>query len=318
MRSPELIEVVVLSRRLVAEGVVDLELEAVDGSLPAVEPGAHLDVHLPGGLIRQYSVHQYDPQRHRYRLGVGLAAPSRGGSAYVHERLEAGQRLQVSAPRNNFPLSERCAHYFFIAGGIGITPILSMVRWCEANGRSWSLLYAVRSRTRAAYLTELPEDDRVRLHADDESAGDRPDLAAFLAVAGQADEVYCCGPAPLMDAVAETAAFLPRGSVHFERFTADPQSASEGEERPFKLILKASGLELTVEPGSSVLETLEAAGVAWPFSCREGLCRTCECQVLAGEVEHRDFVLSEEERESNQVMMVCCSRARSAVLELDL
>jgi len=312
----EALNVIVTRRRLAAQGVVDLELASVDEkSLPLAEPGAHVDLHLPGGLIRQYSVHECYGEPRRYRLGVGLADASRGGSQYVHDSLREGDKFAISRPRNNFPLAESARHYFFIAGGIGITPILSMVRWCRSHGASWSLLYCVRSRSRAAYLEYLPSAERLVLHVDDE-AGGVADLPAFLASATEGDQVYCCGPSPLMDAVAQAASSLPQDAVHFERFSAEPQQQQDGE--TFTVKLCRSGLELQVAAEESILDVVEAAGIDIPFSCREGLCRTCECSVLAGEIEHRDYVLSDEERDSQEVMMICCSRAKSDVLELDL
>lgn len=310
------LQAVVTRRRVAAHGIVDLELASADGtSLPLAEPGAHIDLHLPGGLIRQYSVHDSSGKPRRYRLGVGLAEDSRGGSRYVHDSLREGDNLVISHPRNNFSLAEEARRYFFIAGGIGITPILSMIRRCQEQGQEWTLLYCVRSRGRAAYLEHLPNTNRLHLHVDDEVGG-VANLNAFLSIATEGDQVYCCGPGPLMDGVAKAALALPQGAVHFEHFSAEASPQQSG--KAFTVKLHRSGLELKVAADESILDAVESAGIEIPFSCREGLCRTCECRVLAGEVEHYDYVLSDEERDSNEVMMICCSRAKSAVLELDL
>ncbi|WP_095059472.1 PDR/VanB family oxidoreductase [Pseudomonas sp. Irchel s3f7] len=303
-----------------AHGVLDIELVADKASpLPEAAAGAHLDVRLPNGLIRQYSIHRYNAAVNSYSIGVGLSEPSRGGSAFIHERLQAGDVVELGAARNNFPIKPGASTYLFVAGGIGITPILSMVRWCDANNKPWRLLYCVRSRARAAYIEHLPRSGIVTLHVDDEQAG-HPNLHDFIRDAGADDQLYCCGPAPLMDAVRATAEhYLPAQHVHFELFSVAHLCAKpEGEEASFIIELARSGRELTVPGTSSVLDVLEQAGVMVPFSCREGLCRTCECSVLDGEVDHRDYVLGDAERDANNVMLVCVSRAKSKKLTLDL
>ena len=314
--------VVVESAGQVAQGVVDLHLVACDANkLSPAAAGAHVDVRLSNGLIRQYSIHHYDEETGSYHLGLGLAEPSRGGSAFIHNELKTGHTLKVSLPRNHFALDETATGFVFIAGGIGITPILSMIRWCRTHGRPWRMLYCVRSQTRAAYLADLTESDRVLLHADDEQQG-RPDLLSFIALAGKGEHLYCCGPGPLMDAVEALAGeSMPSRQVHFERFSAPASSKIPNAtqvDKSFRVKLALSDLELTVPPDSSVLDVLEAAGVMAPFSCREGMCRTCECTVLDGEVDHRDFVLSDQERASNKAMLPCVSPASSSMLVLDL
>ncbi|MCG4454931.1 PDR/VanB family oxidoreductase [Pseudomonas sp. MMS21-TM103] len=303
-----------------AHAVLDIQLVADDGQpLPEAQAGSHIDVRLPNGLIRQYSIHEYSFEAASYSIGVGLSEPSRGGSAFIHERLEVGDVLEIGAPRNNFPIEPGARSYLFIAGGIGITPILSMIRWCAANSKPWALLYCVRSRARAAYIEYLPGGGKLVLHADDEQAG-RPDLQTFLRQACADDQVYCCGPALLMDAVGNVAqGYLPSAQVHFELFSAPESSAQQdGPNKSFIVELAQSGFELTVPADSSLLDVLEAAGILVPYSCREGLCRTCECEVLEGEVDHRDYVLSDAERASNKVMLQCVSRAKSEKLVLDL
>lgn len=304
-----------------ARGVVGLELRDPDGAmLPAFEAGAHVDLALGNGLLRQYSLCGSPAERDCYRLGVGLASDSRGGSRYIHEQLQAGARVDVSEPRQLFGLHAQADSHLFIAGGIGITPILSMIHACALRGEPWQLLYCARDRDAAAYLSELlPHGDRVCLHIDSEQGGRRCDLEAYLAEhQAPGRHVYCCGPGALMDAVATACerAGIAAPRVHFERFTASAPAASEPG-AAFKVRLARSGGCHEVPADKSVLDVLEAAGVAWPYSCREGLCRSCEAGVLSGEVEHRDYVLSDEERAANRSMMVCVSRG-CGTLELDV
>jgi vanillate O-demethylase ferredoxin subunit len=304
-----------------ADGVLGIELRAPDGgTLPPFKAGAHIDLHMPGGLCRQYSLTNDPRERHRYCLGVGLAADSRGGSRFLHEKLKVGMTLQAGAPRSLFGLDPAATEHLFIAGGIGITPILSMIRDCEAAGIPWRLLYCVRSRARAAYLWDLaPHFAQVMLHVDEEQAGAHPDIAGFLAAAHEGTHVSCCGPGPLMDAVAQRAgeAGIPGASVHFERFAASP-AATSGEDRPFTVVLARTDRRLQVGAAASILETLERNGIEVPFGCREGLCGACETPVLRGDAEHRDCVLSDQQRTANASIMICVSRARSEELVLDI
>lgn len=314
------IELVVTRLTSEAQDVRGIELKAADGhALPAFTAGAHVDLHLPG-VVRQYSLANDDRERNRYFLGVGLASPSRGGSKHVHEQLAVGDRVQVSAPRALFGIAADASEHLFVAGGIGITPIVSMIHWCVANGRPWRLLYSVRSRARAAFLWTLaPHGAQVQLHMDEESDGERPDLAAFLAGTAPGAHVYCCGPSGLMDAVARTAldAGIPKSATHFERFAAEPAPAADEPAKSFTVVLHRSGARFSVAPGASILEALERNGHAVPFSCREGLCRSCELPLVCGEADHRDFVLSDEERAANKSILVCVSRAACEELVLD-
>jgi ferredoxin-NADP reductase len=302
-----------------AEGVVGVELHAADGRpLPPFTAGSHVDVQLPGGLRRQYSLTNAPHEQERYCIGVGLAQDSRGGSRYVHERLRAGDRIQISAPRSLFGLDPRTEVHVFIAGGIGITPIMSMIEACKAAGQNWRLLYCMRSRSRAAYLWRLAEHyDQVHLHVDEEQGGP-PDLARFLTSVPHGAHVYCCGPGALMDAVGLAARDRPPGSVHFERFSAATAKTDPSADGSFRIKLRRKGTTLTVPAGRSILEALEDNGLELPCSCREGLCRTCETPLLAGKADHRDFVLSEEERQANTSIILCVSRALDDELTLDL
>ncbi len=321
MTPGERLSLEVVDVRAEARDVVLLELRRADGApLPPFEPGAHLEIKLPNGLIRHYSLTNDWRERERYVVSVGRVADSRGGSSFVHRALRCGTVLDVAAPRNNFRLDEAAASHLFIAGGIGITPIMAMIRWCEANGRPWRLVYAARSAQRAAFSEMLREfGAKVRFHFDDEQRH-LLDMTSVLADVGGGEHVYCCGPQPLMAAVKTQAAHLPDTSVHFEYFTvpAADAGAPASATGSFKVELRKSGLSLQVPPDKSILEIVEAAGLKVPFSCREGLCRTCETTVCEGEVEHNDYVLSQDERDAGHSMMICVSRAKSPLLVLDL
>jgi tetrachlorobenzoquinone reductase len=317
--APQILDVIVADVRAEARDVVTLELRAAGGGqLPPFEPGAHLDVHLPNGLVRQYSLTNDWRERDRYVIGVGRAADSRGGSDFVHSSVRAGVPLKISAPRNNFPLDPDAGSFLFIAGGIGVTPIMAMVRWCVANQKDWRLIYAARSRQRAAFYEELCAfgGDRIHFHFDDERG---QVLDASAAISGWTSEqrIYCCGPDPLMNAVKALSEHLPSGAVRFEWFTA-PEAAEDLPSDSFEVQLVRSKRNLVVPADKSILDVLEENGFDIPFSCREGLCGTCVTNVCSGEPDHRDYVLSDEERESGKLMTVCCSRSKTPVLVLDL
>lgn len=304
-----------------AEGVLGVELQASDGAaLVPFEPGAHIDVHLADGLIRQYSLCNDASETDRYCLGVGLSTTSRGGSSYLHTSLREGDSLTISEPRTLFGLSHEATSHRFIAGGIGITPILSMIRWCVGHSVPWHLHYCVRSRACAAYLDELSAfADRVQVHASDEFAGQTPDIQALMKDVKVGEHVYCCGPGGLMDAVSHHGPQygIPRENLHFERFTASSARTAGRSERAFTVVLARQGTRCRVAPHESILESLERHGICPPFACREGLCRSCEVEVLSGEVEHRDYVLSEDEQVASKSLMICVSRARSDELVIN-
>jgi vanillate O-demethylase ferredoxin subunit len=317
-----------LSQQPLTLKIADLAAEAKDamvielrdpagGALPPFTPGAHIELHLPDGLIRQYSLCNDARERDRYRVGVGLAKDSRGGSRQIHRLLRVGDTLPITPPRNNFPLAEAAPRHDFFAGGIGITPILSMVKWCEANGRPWHLHYLVRNRQRAAFLEELrPFGSRLTLHADDEKGG-LYDVPGAVAKVPRGSHIYCCGPAPLMLAVEAAASGRPSAEVHFEWFTAREQAPPVRKEG-FTVVLARTKKSFDVPPAKTILDVLEENGIDLPFSCREGLCATCETPVLAGLPDHRDSVLTESEKKANKTIMICISRSLSDTLELDL
>ncbi|WP_413807616.1 PDR/VanB family oxidoreductase [Streptomyces sp. OE57] len=319
----------VARREEVASDVVALTLRHPAGrDLPAWEPGAHLDLVLDAGPTRRYS-RQYslcgDPaDRASWRIAVLRAPAGRGGSAHVHDTLAEGSTVRVRGPRNHFALRP-AARYLFVAGGIGITPLLPMTAAAEAAGADWRLLYGGRTRASMAFADELASayGDKVRLVPQDEEG--LLDLAPYLtapyltAPAGPGTLVYCCGPEPLLQAAEEACRDWPEGSLRTERF--QPRTDDAGTEsggRAFELVLTRSGLTLTVEPERSVLRTVEAAGVPVLYSCEEGTCGTCETDVVEGEVDHHDSVLTDEERASGETMMICVSRCHGPRLVLDL
>ncbi|MFE4329252.1 PDR/VanB family oxidoreductase [Streptomyces sp. NPDC056831] len=294
-----------------ADGVVQLRLEGPD--LPAWQPGAHLDLLLPSGLVRQYSLCGNPADPDTYTIATRLVEDGRGGSREVHDRLHEGEEIEVRAPRNRFPLAEAPA-YLFIAGGIGITPILPMLRSVAASGADWRLLYGGRSRATMPFLDEIEklgtEGDRVTIVPGDEAG--HPDTAAALAVTAEGTAVYCCGPEPLMDAV--TAALPPGRTLHLERFTA--ATTSSADRGPFEVELHRSGRTVQVAAGQSVLAAVREELPYVSYSCEQGFCGTCQQRVLQGEIDHRDELLTDSERDDS--MLICVSRCRGERLVLDL
>ncbi|MEU1513794.1 PDR/VanB family oxidoreductase [Streptomyces sp. NPDC005811] len=307
---------VVAERTEAAQDVVTLTLRRPEGSLlPAWHPGAHIDLLLDGGLVRTYSLCGDPGDRTAWRIGVLRTADSRGGSAYVHDKLHAGCRVRVRGPRNHFDFRP-ARRYLFVAGGIGITPILPMAAAAQAAGADWRLLYGGRSRSSMAFLGELAAyGDAVAVHPQDQYG--LLDLDAFLGGPGEETLVYCCGPEPLLAAVEQRCRSWPAGVLRVERFRA-PEQERVCEDGPFEVVCSQSGVTVQVPPGASVLEAVRAAGVDALSSCSEGICGTCETEVLEGVPDHRDLVLGEEERASGETMMICVSGARTPRLVLEL
>jgi len=289
------------------------------GKLPPYKPGAHIDLHLPNGLVRQFSlvVPKSDPDS--YVVGVKRDAASRGGSRYIIEEMRVGAEIKISAPRNNFPLVEDAEHVVLVAGGIGITPIWCMVQELAALKRSWTLYYSCRSREDMAFLETLKTFDpaAVHLHFDDEADGKFIDLAAAIAVAPKSAHFYCCGPNPMLKAFEAAAAGRPRSNVHVEYFTAK-EEATEGKLGGFWVELARSGEEYFIPEGKKVLEVLFDAGVDVDYSCELGICGACETRVISGIPEHHDSVLSEEEQATNEKVMICCCGSKTERLVLDM
>jgi cytochrome P450/ferredoxin-NADP reductase len=306
----------VAAKQEAADGVVTLVLREVnDHPLPAWEPGAHVDLILDQVPTRQYSLCGDPANHHEYRVGILRDPDGRGSSRYVHDRLQAGDVVRVRGPRNNFPLAPS-PRYLFIAGGIGITPILPMIRAAETAGASWRLVYGGRQRASMAFLGELAlYGDRVTVLPQDET-GLLP-LDALLGYAQPETLVYCCGPEPLLAAVERCCAAWPPRSLHLERFAPKPQ-AEPARAEAFEVVLQRSELTLTVPPDRSILSMVEEAGVGVLSSCAEGTCGTCETSVLEGEPDHLDSVLNDEERQAGDCMMICVSRSCTSRLVLDL
>lgn len=301
-----------------ADGVVLLDLVRPDGApLPAWAPGAHVDVLLPGGLgERQYSLCGDPAEADRWRIGVLREEGGRGGSVALHA-LAVGDPITARGPANHFAFEPFPGHeYLFVAGGIGITPIVAMVRAAARAGAAWRLVYAGRSRSSMAFLEELTgaHGDRVDVFAGDE--GVRADVEALLAAAPDA-VVYCCGPSRLIEAVERAAGDRPAGRLHLERFEAKRFGAPVWD-RPFEVELLLSGITVTVPPERTILEVVEDEGVLALASCRAGTCGTCEVPVVEGEIDHRDSVLSPEEQDDGYAMMICVSRAACPRIVIEL
>lgn len=310
------VEAVVSAKDEIADGVVTLTLTHPDGRrLPDWAPGAHIDVVLPNGLTRQYSLCGDRWDSSSYRIGVLREPESRGGSAYIHRHLRAGDRLAIGGPRNNFRLVPS-EDYLFIAGGIGITPLLPMVHQAELLGARWRMLYGGRSRATMAFLDELAGyGDKVTVVPQDERG--LLDLPAWLPTAGSGTKIYCCGPEGLLTAIERHCSEYPPGQLRTERFVPK-ENHSPARTDSFQLELRRSGRTLEVLPDQSVLDALGSAGVNVLSSCRKGVCGTCETPVLAGEPDHRDSLLDDDERAAGDCMFVCVSGSLSDRLVLDL
>ncbi|MCS0636917.1 PDR/VanB family oxidoreductase [Streptomyces sp. LP05-1] len=318
--SADLLPLAVSRRTDEAEGVTSLELRRTDGlPLPPWSPGAHIELHLPSGLVRHYSLCpptggvRDSPV---WRIAVLLSRNGAGGSRHVHDRLVEGAWVTARGPFQRFPL-EPSDRYLFIAGGIGITPILSMLGEADRRGARWELVYGGRSLSSMAFREELAAryPGRVRVVPEDECG--RPDLDSLLGRPLPATLVYCCGPESLLEAVEERCASWPDDVLRFERFA--PSAATQpanGEQ--FTVELKGRGTTITVPSGKSILEAVEEAGVEVSYSCREGVCGSCETSVIEGRVEHRDSVLTPEEQAADDTIMICVSRAASRRLVLDI
>lgn len=315
----ESLQVFVHTLRYEAENIISVELRDLkQQDLPAFTPGSHINLHLPNGLVRSYSLLNDSSERHRYVLGVLKDAKSRGGSKAVHEQLRIGMRLEISVPRNNFALHEDASHSVLVAGGIGITPILCMARRLKALGKSFEVLYFSRSRKHAAFLENvLALGNKVHLHFDNEQAGP-PDLKALLADRKAPNaHYYACGPAVMLDTFVSHCESLGYAQAHIERFAAVEVAASSDARKTYTVELKRSGKIIEITPDISLLAALQAANADIMTSCEQGICGSCETRVLEGVPDHRDSVLSPEEHATNQMMMVCVSGCKSERLVLD-
>jgi vanillate O-demethylase ferredoxin subunit len=329
MNAPAL-SVRVLRKQIEAEGICSFELAAADGAvLPAFSAGSHIDVHLPGqqpgGLTRQYSLCNDPTESHRYLIGVLRDPASRGGSKAMHEQVEVGQLLQISAPKNHFPIHHAAQRHLLLAGGIGVTPLLCMAERLARTEADFTLHYCTRSRARTAFLERIQAASfaaRVSFHFDDGAPAQRLDLAALLATPAEGLHLYVCGPKGFMDAALGTARARgwPEAQLHYEFFSAGPAAAGDGSDTRsgFDVRLASSGRVVHIAPEQSVLHALAAAGIEVPYACEQGVCGTCLTRVLEGVPEHRDLYLTPEEQAAHDQFTPCCSRARTPLLVLDL
>lgn len=281
---------------------------------PAAKAGAHIDLELPNGLVRQYSIVNPD-EENCYRIAVLRAPQSKGGSTYIFDCLHEGAELSIRGPRNNFPLKESPRSVCLIAGGIGVTPLLSMAQVLTRSGRTWRLYYCVRDRASIGFADILEHlEQNISFHIDAEM-GAAPCMEEIIRSEPDSD-YYCCGPAPMLAAFRVATATLPPDRVHLESF--GPASNDRVPNKAFTVELARSGLRLMVPPEKTIIAVLQEAGIPVLYSCLNGMCGTCETTVLEGTVDHRDSILLDDERLEGKTMMVCCSRAKTSKLVLDL
>ncbi|MGU3653582.1 PDR/VanB family oxidoreductase [Mycolicibacterium sp. A43C] len=309
----------VVGLRLEAERIISVSLRRADGNpLPSWEPGAHIALTLPSGLVRQYSLCGPQDDIHTYTVAVLKVSVGRGGSREVHERLRIGDLIEVSEPRNDFVL-QQAPRYLFLAGGIGITPVLAMIEALGAAGHhDYRLIYGARNRAAMAFVDRLcaAGSGAVELRPEDDMG--LVDVAAALSTSPSGTRVYCCGPPAMLTAVQEVSTDFPELPLHIERFAAAPRDATD-DDAAFEVELARTGTVVTVSAGETVLNALLAVVPDIPYSCTAGFCGTCETTVIAGRVEHRDDLLTEQERAANASMMICVSRSRGGTkLTLDL
>lgn len=317
-RDADELDVVVDTVETVATDVKALVLRQVTGAaLPSWAPGSHIDVLLPSGSVRQYSLcgDTSDPEAWRIAVLREPAERGRGGSEYIHTNIQAGTKLRVSAPRNNFALVES-NRYLFVAGGIGITPILPMIAQADQQRADWRLVYGGRNLDSMAFRNELARyGDRVEIVPEDH--GGRIDLDRVLGTPRSDTAVYCCGPSGLLEAIENSGAAWPDGSLHTERFVPATPSPTAGD-TAFEVVLAKQDRTFVVSPGETILHTLEANGVDVLSSCQQGMCGRCEQTVLEGTPDHRDEILTPEERAAGEYILICVSRCHGDRLVLDL
>lgn len=318
--SEQLLDVIVQAREVQGGDVVVLELAAVDGqALPRFAAGAHVDLHLAPDLVRQYSLCGDPAHANVYRLGVLKDSQSRGGSVAVHEQLQPGTPMRISAPRNLFPLASDATRSILLGGGIGITPMIAMAHALHAQGKPFELHYRGRSRSRCAFVDELlgaPFAASVFTHFSDEGPEQHLDLAQVLGPAMPGVHLYTCGPAGFMDWV--IAGARQQGyddtHIHHEYFQAEVDTSGGS----FEVVAARSGKTVQVQEGQLLTAALRSIGIKVEVSCEQGVCGTCLCDVLEGEPDHRDHYLTEEEKHTNEQIVLCCSRARGKRLVLDI
>lgn len=327
-----LLQVRVRSVTYEAEDINSYELvHATGGELPPFTAGSHLDLHFRDGRVRQYSLCNDPKERHRYVIGVLRDPNGRGGSLAIFERVHAGRILTISEPRNLFPLAESAKQHLLLAGGIGVTPMMSMVAKLQASGADFTMHYCTRSRERTAFydrLTNLAKQGRVTYHHDGGDPRNGLNIQALLANHKEGTHLYYCGPTAFMGAVKVASAHWPKGTVHFEYFTPPVKQAVTGVESSrksggpedidvgFQVRINSTGAVYNVPNDRSIIDVLRENGIEIPSSCEAGLCGTCRTRYLKGEPEHHDVVLDDEEKK--EYVMVCCARSKSSLLVLDL
>ena len=301
----------------IAEGIHRFELRLPGGGdLPGFTAGAHLTVRSPNGSLRKYSLCNDPAERDRYVIAVKRDPAGRGGSVDLVDHTRAGDEVQVSAPHNSFDLAEKAPAFILIAGGIGITPLLAMARQLNGEGRRYNLYYLTRSPEHTAFGDELAGDafkDKVVIHHDAGDPAQAFDLWPLLEKPSAA-HIYCCGPRPLLEAVRDMTGHWSPAAIHFESFI-DAGAAAKPDDKPFTVVLARSGARIEVPPGVSILEALREQGHEAPSSCESGTCGTCRTRLLAGEADHRDLVLKDDEKASQ--IMICVSRARTPEIAID-
>ncbi len=305
-----------------ALGILSFELVPTQAGaqLPAFTAGAHVDVQLPDGMVRSYSLFNSQNERNRYLIAVVKDAKSRGGSVYMHEKLKAGEVVRISQPKNNFPLAEGAPKSLFIAGGIGITPLWCMIQRLQDLGRPWELYYCVRTREHAALMPVMQEagtggPGKVNFNFDHEPGGKVLDLVPVIAAQAPGTHMYCCGPLPMIAAFEAATASRPPEEIHVEYFTAKEAPAASGG---FTVVLSKSEKEAFIPAGKTILDTILDLGIDTPYSCMEGTCGECVTNVLEGIPDHKDVFLTKQDQAANKKMMICCSGSKSARLVLEL
>ena len=301
-----------------AEGIVSIKLESIDGQLPTFQPGAHIDLHLQNGLVRQYSLVNGPGETNFYKIGVKLEEPSAGGSSYIHDNLRVGDILACSTPRNNFPLRRDSTKTIFIAGGIGLTPLLAMSQALDVMGLDYEFHYFVQSENHIAFSSVLNKSKaKTFIHEGFSPDSTVKKINDVLKNPRNSMNLYVCGPGPMLEATRQIAAELnwPNNSIHFEYFK---NSNEIDDSSSFEIELARSALSLNVPSGKSILEVLRENGVDLPSSCEQGACGTCKVGVIKGSVDHQDVYLNESERSEGDVMMTCVSRSLSKSLILDI
>ncbi|BFM51053.1 PDR/VanB family oxidoreductase [Marinomonas sp. THO17] len=318
-----MIPVVVKNRVMETQNVVRLVLARSDGkSLPAFSAGAHIDIHLPSGLIRQYSLCRLQVEPDYYEIAVLKDPQSRGGSLEVHT-LAIGTELVISEPRNHFPLKQGQGHVLLIAGGIGVTPLLPMAQTLQQEGRSFDFHYCAKSPNQAAFVEALEKGsfaDKMHFHFSQVEGSGRMDLVSVLSRHAFASELYLCGPADFITAVLTQARMLgwSEDRLHKEFFAAPELDEIASDNETFQVKIHSTGELIEVVPEQSMFDALDANGIYLPVSCESGVCGTCQTAVISGTPDHKDVFLTEQEKNSGKWVMPCCSRSKSAILELDL